>query len=125
MRPSGCTPTFNWSRSSAAAMERTKDKQLAATQQFLNEARLMGSPRWCHAGYSSLIKLISETLRRRVAPGGDDGVPDRFWVGGFEANVRASAAPPGALHGHECGWVGQDEHPLLLGREFDHAPALV
>src|SRR5262245_2220857 len=67
------------------------------------------------------IELLGEALRCRVAPGGDQRLPDCRLCRGLKTHIGAAPAAPGAIDRLKDLWFRPYEQRLLLWSELDHA----
>src|SRR6266404_1966721 len=75
-------------------------------------------------GLAIFLELAGEGFGRGKQPRGEERAAQRVLSRGFEAHAGGTAPPPGAGAGFKDTPVGPHEHPLLDGRELDHAPAI-
>src|SRR6267154_1576193 len=77
---------------------------------------------------ASLLLFVEQTgqcLGRCQSPGGFQGAAQRRLSDSFQAHVGAASASPRARTWIENAWLSFDEHFLLDGCEFEHAPIFV
>src|SRR5712664_1059916 len=76
-------------------------------------------------GLTILLELAGEGFGSGKQPRGEERAAHGMLSGGFEADARGPAPSPGTGAGFKDTPVGPHEHPLLDGRDLDHAPAIL
>src|SRR5260370_40341167 len=71
------------------------------------------------------VEQTGQCLGRCQSPGGFQGAVQRRLSDSFQAHVSAASASPRAGTWIENAWLSFDEHFLLDGCEFEHAPIFV
>ena len=76
-------------------------------------------------GLAIFLELFGEGLGSSEKPGGEQRAAHGMLSRGFQAGARSPTPSPGARAGLKDTPVSPHEHPLLDGRELNHAPAVL